>query len=122
MVVWGRGRGQAVRKEAAAEMARSQGQGEEVLLVSELISSAAPRPSHGEDTVFEASLVPQKAEKGLENHPSPINQQSRAQSRRQDSSSCRMQDTSVAPIWGSEAKLSRKAGTQQTLSGGRGLS
>lgn len=72
-------RGQAVRKEAEAEMARSQGQGEEVLLVSELISSAedsaAPRPSHGEDTVFEASLVPQKAEKGLENHPSPINQQ-----------------------------------------------
>lgn len=60
-------------------MARSQGSGRvnaPGIRADQLCEdSAAPQPSHGEDTVFEASLVPQKAEKGLEDHPSPINQQ-----------------------------------------------
>ena len=58
-----------------AEMAGNQGSGESGLLGSESIGNAedslALTPSCGGDTVFEASPVPQKVEKGIEGPPKP---------------------------------------------------
>lgn len=98
---WARGEGPSHQGGAEAEEAESQGSGSRPSrwqLIGSAEDSAAPGPALGHThTVFKASRVPQKAEKGLEGPPTPPKAAETGPEQQPW-----VQDAGVAPPWSSE--------------------